>query len=64
MTIGHDGVVGIDPTANPIYHAELHTPRRWLKPALPPPHLRRGVFTRCTPEKRCSSELPCILPAS
>ena len=25
MAIGHDGVVGVDPTANPIYHADLHT---------------------------------------
>ena len=25
MAIGHDGVVDVDPTVNPIYQADLHT---------------------------------------
>jgi hypothetical protein len=25
VAIGHDGLVGVDATANPIYHADLHT---------------------------------------
>jgi len=60
MAIGHDGVVGVIPQANPICHADLHT-----TPALAQASafLIWGVFTRCTPEKRCSSKLPRILPA-
>jgi len=44
VAIGHDGVVDVDPTVNPIYQADLHSTPALAQASASPPHLRRGVF--------------------